>query len=75
MIVCAKGIVVDKIRTVSQKIASRPTSDGADVFLRRSVGIEELSELDPFLLLNVFGTENPDHYMVGFPNYPHRNLK
>lgn len=62
-------------RKVSKNIRSRLTSDGAGVTLRRSIGTEELSELDPFLLLDNFGTDNPQDYIAGFPDHPHRGFE
>jgi quercetin 2,3-dioxygenase len=62
-------------RTIKQTIVARPTSDGAGVRLKRSIGTDMLSELDPFLLLDNFGTENPDDYIAGFPDHPHRGFE
>ena len=62
-------------RTIKQAIVARPTSDGAGVRLKRSIGTDMLSELDPFLLLDNFGTENPDDYIAGFPDHPHRGFE
>ena len=62
-------------RTIKQAIVARPTSDGAGVSLKRSIGTGMLSELDPFLLLDNFGTENPDDYISGFPDHPHRGFE
>ena len=62
-------------RTIKQAIVARPASDGAGVRLKRSIGTDMLSELDPFLLLDNFGTENPDDYIAGFPDHPHRGFE
>jgi redox-sensitive bicupin YhaK (pirin superfamily) len=51
------------------------TCDGAGGTLRRTIGGQMLSELDPFLLLNNFGTENPNDYIAGFPDHPHRGFE
>ena len=55
------------IRELQQVIPSVATSDGAGVKLRRSIGATPGLRLDPFLMLDEFGTENPDDYIAGFP--------
>ncbi len=51
-----------------------PTSDGAGVKLKRSIGIEP-NYFDPFLMLDEFGSENKDDYIAGFPPHPHRGIE
>ena len=51
------------------------TSDGAGVKLKRSIGTPTIDYLDPFLLLDEFGSENKDDYMAGFPPHPHRGIE
>ena len=51
------------------------TSDGAGVKLKRSIGTPAVNYLDPFLLLDEFGSENKDDYMAGFPPHPHRGIE
>jgi len=51
------------------------TSDGAGVKLRRSIGAHQAQRLDPFLMLDEFGTENPEDYIAGFPPHPHRGFE
>jgi quercetin 2,3-dioxygenase len=63
------------MRTLIQVIPSMPTSDGAGVKLRRSVGSRQGSYLDPFLMLDEFYSDNPDDYLAGFPSHPHRGFE
>jgi redox-sensitive bicupin YhaK (pirin superfamily) len=62
-------------RQLQQIIPSVETSDGAGVKLRRSIGATPGLRLDPFLMLDEFGTENPDDYIAGFPPHPHRGFE
>ncbi len=62
-------------RNVAQIITPENTSDGAGVKLRRSIATRSLSYLDPFLLFDHFGSENPDDYIAGFPLHPHRGIE
>jgi redox-sensitive bicupin YhaK (pirin superfamily) len=62
-------------RNVSQLVRGQPASDGAGVKLTRVIGTEALPELDPFLLLDEFGSDDPSAYLAGFPNHPHRGFE
>ena len=62
-------------RKITQVIEGIKTSDGAGVNLTRIIGTPELNMLDPFLLLDEFGSENPNDYIAGFPPHPHRGFE
>jgi len=62
-------------RTVRQIVRGLPTSDGAGVKLRRVIGQPQLPDLDPFLMLDEFGTDQPEDYLAGFPDHPHRGFE
>lgn len=49
--------------------------EGAGVLLRRSIATATLDYLDPFLLFDHFGSENPRDYLLGFPMHPHRGIE
>ena len=60
---------------VSNIIDPVPTSDGVGVKLKRSIGTPLINYLDPFLMLDEFGSENKDDYIGGFPPHPHRGIE
>lgn len=66
---------MSEIRRIKSITKSRPTIEGAGVHLKRVFGYHEIPKLDPFLLLDHFGTNNPDDYIRGFPWHPHRGIE
>lgn len=63
------------IRKIKKTLQSKPTLEGAGVKLKRVFGYYEMPLLDPFLLLDNFGSDNPDDYIAGFPWHPHRGIE
>ena len=63
------------IRNIEYLVEGIKTSDGAGVNLTRIIGSPELNMLDPFLLLDEFGSDNPNDYIAGFPPHPHRGFE
>ncbi|MFI5415434.1 MAG: pirin family protein [Candidatus Lutacidiplasmatales archaeon] len=65
----------DHPRAVVQRFPPVETMEGAGVRLRRSFGNGEVPLFDPFLLLDNFGSSNPEDYLAGFPWHPHRGIE
>jgi redox-sensitive bicupin YhaK (pirin superfamily) len=63
------------IRKVQQIVTGQATTDGAGVELVRVIGQPALMDLDPFLLLDAFRSDDPDDYIAGFPPHPHRGFE
>ncbi|TFG20325.1 MAG: pirin family protein [Promethearchaeota archaeon] len=63
------------IRKIRLTLKSRPTLEGAGVRLRRAFGYNEVPLFDPFLLLDHFGSDDPNDYLAGFPWHPHRGIE
>lgn len=64
-----------QVRGVLRIVSGEETSDGAGVRLSRKIGGPELTELDPFLLLDEFRSDDPRDYIAGFPPHPHRGFE
>jgi redox-sensitive bicupin YhaK (pirin superfamily) len=62
-------------RRVERIIESKPTIEGAGVRLKRVFGYRESPTFDPFLLLDHFGSSEPEDYLPGFPWHPHRGIE
>jgi redox-sensitive bicupin YhaK (pirin superfamily) len=63
------------IRKIRKVLKSKSTIEGAGVHLKRAFGFSEVPVFDPFLLLDDFRSDNPDHYIKGFPWHPHRGIE
>lgn len=62
-------------RKVLRVIEPQTALEGAGVRLKRSIGTRALDYVDPFLLFDHFGSDNPDDYIAGFPMHPHRGIE
>ena len=66
---------VQQPRQVEHLVIGQATSDGAGVKLTRVLTQNLQRRLDPFLMLDAFGSDNPDDYIAGFPDHPHRGFE
>ena len=62
-------------RKIRKVLKSKPTIEGAGVHLKRALGYSQVPMFDPFLLLDDFRSNNPEHYIKGFPWHPHRGIE
>lgn len=61
--------------SIQKAVTGMPASDGAGVKLKRVLGQPSLKYLDPFLMLDEFGSEDAQDYIAGFPEHPHRGFQ
>ena len=71
----SRAASASRTREVERLVASQPTIEGAGVHLNRALGGQALNVLDPFLLLDEFQSDDPNDYVAGFPDHPHRGFE
>lgn len=71
----SRSLSLQSPRQVERLIAGQPTSDGAGVKLTRVLTQSLQRRLDPFLMLDAFGSDRADDYIAGFPDHPHRGFE
>lgn len=70
-----KETMMQKQRKIYKVFKSKPLIEGAGVHLKRAFGFSQVSLFDPFLLLDDFRSDTPEHYLKGFPWHPHRGIE
>jgi len=66
---------MSQTREVGRVVRGIAASDGAGVKLNRVIGGSDLPQLDPFLLLDEFRSDDAADYLAGFPEHPHRGFE
>lgn len=71
----ATSATLQQSRSIERLVEGVATSDGAGVSLTRVLTGKLQRRLDPFLMLDAFGSDDPDEYIAGFPDHPHRGFE
>jgi redox-sensitive bicupin YhaK (pirin superfamily) len=71
----APAVLLPQSRKVERVVMGMPATDGAGVKLSRVIGQPAFPDLDPFLMLDRFHSDDPNAYIAGFPNHPHRGFE
>ena len=66
---------VNRPRGVERVIAGQAVMDGAGVKINRVLTQQLQRRLDPFLMLDNFASDQPNDYIAGFPEHPHRGFE
>ena len=69
------SVEANEQKAIEKVVTGMPTSDGAGVSLTRIIGQPDLPRLDPFLMLDFFGSDDPGEYIAGCPPHPHRGFQ
>jgi quercetin 2,3-dioxygenase len=69
------GKTISRFRPVAKLGRGMPASDGAGVKLNRVIGTPDLQDVDPFLMLDEFRSDDAADYIAGFPDHPHRGFE
>jgi redox-sensitive bicupin YhaK (pirin superfamily) len=64
-----------RMRHIAKTVTGVPATDGAGVKLKRVIGTPALDLIDPFLMLDEFGSDDPESWIAGFPDHPHRGFE
>ena len=70
-----ESATLTKPRTIERIVTGIATSDGAGVKLTRVLTQDLQQRLDPVLMLDNFRSDDPDDYIAGFPDHPHRGFE